>query len=188
MTTTWQYPLRLRVMMALTSLLEAISVDSNSAPDAPQYQNDLSGRVFRGRNLFGDGDPVPMIAILETPIANDQIPPPEESQESSGPWDISIQGFCKEDKINPTDPAYLLAADVIMALAAEKERPAAERKRYGRVMTPLLGVYGANGKGAVTDIIIGSPVCRPPDEISGKAYFWLQVTIKLVEDLERPYD
>jgi len=172
-------PFRLRVMKNLTTLLEGITESSNSPDDGPQHN--LSGHVFRGRNIFGETDPLPMIAILETPVAIDQLPAPEEQGASSGLWDISIQGFVKDDKENPTDPAYRLAADVIMALADEKRRPALERQSKGKVVTPLLGESG------VLDIFIGSPVHRPPDDISGKAYFWLQITVKVAEKHNAPY-
>ena len=174
-------PFRLRVMKNLTTLLEAVAEDSNSTGAVGGAQHTLAGKVFRGRNLFGESDPLPMIAILETPVAIDQLPAPEEQSSSSGLWDISIQGFAKDDKDNPTDPAYRLAADVIVALAAEKKRPARERQQYGKVRSPLLGEAG------VLDIIIGSPVHRPPDDISGKAYFWLQISIKVAENHEQPY-
>lgn len=188
----YEDPFRLRVMKALTAIIESVKPsDSNSATTAeegtPQYRNDLTGAVFRGRNLFGTNDPVPMVAILETPIPLDQIEPPEESPKSKGLWDISIQGFCKDDKDNPTDPAYILAADVIMALAHEKSRPARSRGATGKAAA-LLGILAPNGKPAILDLRIGSPVCRPPDEISGKAYFWLGITLEVAEDLEKPYD
>lgn len=173
-------PFRLRVMKNLTAVLEAVAEDSNS-DTAGGAQHTLAGKVFRGRNIFGEESPLPMIAILETPVAIDQLPAPEEQASSSGLWDISIQGFVKDDRENPTDPAYRLAADVIAALAAEKRRPAQERATKGKVQTPLLGETG------VLDIIIGSPVHRPPDDISGKAYFWLQITLKVAEKHNEPY-
>lgn len=185
-------PFRLRVMKVLTEIIESVQPsDSNSATTAseglPQYRNNLAGAVFRGRNMFGTNDPVPMVAILETPIALDQIEPPEEAPKSTGLWDISIQGFCQDDKRNPTDPAYVLAADVIMALAYAKTQPARDRARTGKA-SPLLGILAPNGNPAILDLRIGSPVCRPPDDISGKSYFWLQITLELAEDLENPYD
>jgi len=180
-----EYPFRLRVMRKLTELLETIAIeDSNSGPTG--YHHDLAGRVFRGRNIYGENDPLPMIAILETPIANDQVDSAASSPYSTGDWDISIQGFCKDDKANPTDPAYLLVADVCRCLAKEKKRLDQGRSPAG-VGPALLSVRGANGKPGVISMQIGSPVCRPPDEVSGKAYFWLAIRLKIAEDLENPY-
>jgi len=180
-----QYPLRLRIMQGLTELLETIAEeDSNSG--ATGYHHTLAGKVFRGRNLYGAGDPLPMLAILETPIANDQVDSPPTSPHSTGDWDISIQGFAKDDKAHPTDPAYLLVADVVRCLAKEKKRLDRGRTATGQAPA-LLNVLLANGKPAVLSMQIGSPVCRPPDEVSDKAYFWLAIRLKIAEDLENPY-
>lgn len=174
-------PLRLRIMKALTALFETISTDSNSG-----YHHDLAGKVFRGRDLFGDSDPVPMISILEKPIPLDQTPPPEDAPISTGLWEIMVQGFCEDDKKNPTDPAYVLSADVIRCLALEKKRVPEGRAARGKA-PPLLGVTASNGNAAVIDILIGSPVHRPPDGISGKAYFWLVISLKIAENLDDPW-
>ncbi len=179
-------PFRLRVMMALTDVLEGISISGG-------YKHDMAGSVFRGRNIFGDaggdeegGDPIPMISILEAPIAPEQIRPPEESSKSTGLWDLLIQGFVEDDKVNPTDPAYRLAADCTKALAIAKNATSAARHTGGKPQ-PIMGIRAPNGNPAILDIYIGAPVCRPPDEVSGKAYFWLGITFKLAENLESPY-
>lgn len=179
-------PFRLRVMKNLVALLQEIVPDSNSG-GGEGYRHDLTNAVFRGRKTFTDdtdeveGDPLPMVSVLEMPLALDQLPSPPESPIQGGDWDLLIQGFVEDDKDNPTDPAYRLAADVIRRLAFEKARHGRERKTTGFRGEPLLGEQG------VTNIIIGSPVIRPPDEISAKAYFWLQITVQVVENLEDPY-
>lgn len=168
-------PFRLRVVKNLTALLAA--QDSNSG-----FNFNLTDAVFRGRNVFGEDDPLPMVSILETPIAAEQLPPPpEHAHVSTGDWDLLIQGFVKDDKKHPTDPAYLLAADVVQKLAAEKKRVETERRMKGKIQTPLLGEKG------VLDIFIGSPVHRPPDDVSAKTYFWLQIRLRIAENLEDPY-
>lgn len=183
-------PLRLRVMKAMQAVIEAQGITVYGTEESTEDSNSghggtLADKVFRGRNWFGEDDPIPMIAILEKPIAPDQLVSPEEAAKSTGNWDLLIQGFCDDDSKNPSDPAYFLAADVITALAGEKSRVAAARRSTGKAPA-IFNVY-ANGKPAVTDFQIGAPVCRPPDEISEKAYFWLQVSIRLVENLEDPF-
>lgn len=170
-------PFRLRVIKALTAAIAQIEPDSNTI-----YNFDLTqpGRVIFGRNTIGDTEPLPMVAILETPIPLDQVPSPEEQAGSSGLWDISIQGFVKDDKTQPTAEAYLLAADVIVRLALEKKNVALTRERTGKPGLIL-------GEKNVTDIFIGSPVHRPADEQSSKAYFWLNITLKVAENLDDPY-
>ena len=39
----------------------------------------------------------------------------------------------------------------------------------------------------VVDLRIDAPVCRPPDDLSPKAYFWLPIRLTLAEDLHNPY-
>jgi len=173
-------PTRLRILKNLTAIIEAIRPeDSNS--QATGYTVSLQNAVFRGRNIFGDSDPLPMVAILENPIPPDQIPSPPENPARHGDWDLAIQGFCKDDRIHPTDPAYALAADVVMALSRERTRAVQEMKTKGRVINPLFG------EKAVTGFQIGVPIVRPPDETSAKAYFWLTITLNVAENLEKPY-
>lgn len=166
-------PIRLRVLKALTAALEEITPDEG-------FEFDLTGAVFRGRLVYGSGDPLPMISILEPPIAPDQLPQPQDGTYSTGEWELLIQGFLKDDKKNPTDPAHRLMAEVKMKLAEVKQAP--ETSRYvGGESEPILGIP------EVTRLSIGAGVVRPPDEISEKAYFWLNITLALAEDLLKPY-
>jgi hypothetical protein len=139
---------------------------------------DENNKVFRGRLVFGTTDPVPMLSVLEVPIPIDQLPSPSDSASSSGQWELMIQGFADDDRENPTDPAHVLMADVKMRLAKEKE------KANWRVHTD--GILGLGRH--VTGLYIGSGVVRPPDEISAKAYFWLNMVLDLAEELDDPYD
>lgn len=164
-------PFRLAAMMALTEWLEGITISAG-------YKHDLAGAVFRGRMLFGKDDPVPMVSILENPIAQERLPPPDKSRTDSGPWDLMVQGFAIDDRANPTDPAYRLLADV--------QRRLSELKQERDSATGILGL----GKKApmIDTIVLSAGVVRPPDEISEKAYFWLAFTLGLVEDHANPYN
>lgn len=167
-------PLRLRILKALTAALEEINPNND-------FEFDLRNAVFRGRLVYGDGDPLPMLSILEPPIAPDQLPQPKDSTESNGEWELLIQGFLKDDKRNPTDPAHALMAEVKMRLAEIKQEPETSRYKTGE-SEPILGIK------EVHRLDIGAGVVRPPDEISAKAYFWLNITLGLAEDLLRPYE
>lgn len=186
-------PLRLRVLKALTALLENIAEDSNST--LVSYRHNLRGSVFRGRVQFGENDPLPLVSILEFPVPEDALPPPRESGLASNTYDLMIQGFVKDLKvsatdltIHETDPAYYLSADVTKALATEIRRIAEVRHTRGfSRREALLGVYDSKGNPAIDNIIIGQPVHRPSDEMSAVAYFWMRVSIILTEDLADPY-
>ena len=164
-------PLRLRILKAMTEALKEIS-------PANGYHTDVNGQVYRGRVIYGENDPLPLISILEVPIPLDQTPPPTDSEFSSGGWEIMIQGFVTDDPENPTDPAHFFMADVKKRLAIEKRKALA--------MNAAQGIFGLGN--FVTGLRIGAGVVRPPDEISAVAYFWLTITLDMVEDLADPYE
>lgn len=177
-------PFRLRVLKALCAELKTID-PANTRPDGEVYQHDLSDyedeggtmrpRVFRGRNRFGPTDPLPLLSVLEDPDAAKPETGPAGNQASAGQWVLIIQGFSPDDPENPTDPAHLLAAEVVSILAAA-------RAQEGDV----LGL--GDVLPCVTDIEIGSPVVRPgDDDISSTAHFYLSIALTLVEDIADPF-
>jgi hypothetical protein len=162
-------PLRLFTLKRMTDRLAGITV-------ANGYKTDLAGKVFRGRALFGEGDPIPMLSILEVPIPVDQQG--VSGSQSKGDWELMIQGFAEDDRDNPTDPAHVMLADVKMLLGLEKKSENWDNPQHG--------IFGLGG--IVDKMYIGSGVVRPADEISAKAYFWLTITLGIVEDLADPYN
>lgn len=165
------YPLRLEVQRRLSAALSEITI-------ANGYHVDVGPNVFRGRGVFGDETPIPALSILEVPIPLDQLPPPVDSPDSTGGWELVVQGWVKDDKMNPTDPAHILLADVKKRLVQEMKKANWDKPEDG-----ILGL----GR-SVTKLYIGAGVVRPPEEVSAKAYFWLTITLDLAEDLEHPYD
>lgn len=165
-------PFRLRVLKSLTAVLEDIS-------EANGYAHDLQGVVFRGRDVFGASDPLPMVSILESILEKDQLPPPPGAGVNKGPWELLIQGWTVDDEDNPTDPGQILMADVKKRLALETRRPFADGLRKG--YDPL----GMDGK--ITALRFSTGVVRPADEVSSKAYFWLKLELDMVENLLEPY-
>ena len=160
--------LRIRILDALAAELEGISIANGYIHDLPP------GAVVWGKAIFGDKDPLPMISILEVPIPLDQVTPPPDSPYSSGAWELLIQGFVKDDKDKPTRPAHRLMADVKKRLALVKRK----NKDFNLLD---LGKH-------VIGMRIGAGVVRPPDEVSAKAYFWLNLTLDIVEDLSNPFE
>lgn len=164
-------PLRLRILKALTDALREIT-------PANGYATDVQGQVYRGRVIFGENDALPLLSVLEVPIPLDQTEAPADTEFSSGGWEIMVQGFVTDDPTNPTDPAHFFMADV-------KKRLARERKK-ALAMEAENGIFGLGN--AITGMRIGAGVVRPPDEISAVAYFWLTITLDMVEDLADPYE
>lgn len=163
-------PLRLRILKALCASLEQTEYQYD---DTIPMQT-LEGAVFRGRVIFGEGDPEVMLSVLEAPIPVDQIEGAPDNVASHGDWELLLQGFVQDDFENPTDPAHFLMAAAKVRLAHEKGR----NKDFD-----ILGLGNH-----VTDLRFGAGVVRPPDEISSKAYFWLNITLQIVEDLSKPFE
>lgn len=181
-------PFRLRVLKALTAQIKTVTpgrtyLNPETGEDVG-FLHDLSdyeehgvtrARVFRGRELFGTTDPLPMVSVLEHPNALDALLAPDHDSQSVGDWDLLVQGFVTDDTENPTDPAHILAAEVIAVIAETAKRP-----------HDILGL--GYRMPAVTKLAIGKPVVRPADGVnSDQAFFWLTLTLTLAEDVEKPF-
>lgn len=159
-------PFRLRVLKALTLLIEGVNPDNG-------YHHDLRGNVFRGRVRFGQDDPATMVSILEAPIPQEPIEARGAKAASSGLWELLIQGFVDEDRQNPSDPAHHLMAEVKSALVKDK------------IATRGSNILGMDGR--VMEMSIGQGTVRPADDPTTEAFFWLTLTLRIAENLENPY-
>lgn len=165
-------PTRLRVLKKLTEELAKIT-------PANGFNHDLTGAVLRGRDVFDQHDPVPMLSILESILEKDQLQAPPAGSTKAGPWELLIQGWADDDKENPTDPAYHLLADTQRRLTEVTRMPYADGLRRGCDILQMGGI--------ITALRFSRGVVRPPDDVSSKAYFWLKVELELVENLLDPY-
>lgn len=159
---------RLSVLKALTDHLEAISVSGG-------YNYNLRGAVFRGRGRFGDADPETMVSILENPRPDFGSFVGDKATRSEQ-WPLLIQGWCPDDKDNPSDPVYGLLDDVERRLATI----VVEDPMTGSPKFPDLYLLG----GKITDLSITPGVVRPPTEgVSSRAFFYLPVRVGLAYTL-----
>lgn len=181
-------PFRLRVLMALSDCLKTITPANGYQFDLSDEQINDNGetgtrpRVVRGRDLFGDTDPLPMVAILELNEALDQQTSQGDNPVIDGPWDILIQGFVQDDKNNPTDPAHILMGEVKDVLGKEKYRT-----KPGSRQPDYLGL-GDRKVNSITGFAVGPGSVRPPDDLSAKAFFYLVLSLKITENTTKPYD
>ena len=159
-------PTKLKVQQNITELLNEITI-------ANGYSVDLANSVYRGRNLFDENDPLPMVCILESPKEPELAEAPSQTSLFKGPWLLLIQGFVQDDETHPTDPAYWLLADV--------------KKALSRIRDEDDDWYMLKLRGTVNNFSIGSGVVRPADEISVNANFWLVVKVDLCEDMADPF-
>lgn len=170
-------PFRLRVQKAITAHLVEVTPANGYSFDLSNYTDDVGRdrrRVFRGRSLFGENDPLPMVALLEDPRSLDSDNG-SDGVSTKSDYRLCVQGFVEDDKDDPTDPAHHLAAEVISALVKAKAN------RFD-----ILGL--GSKKPCVKSMEIGQPVVRPADdEVSSVAFFAVFLTLHLVEDLEKPF-
>lgn len=185
--TQQQDPFRLRVLKSMCEVIETITPANGFEFDlAPEVINDANEngtirKVFRGRDVFGDSDPVPMVYLLEAPQEQDQIPGQADNASITGPWEILIGGYVDSDSNNPTDPAHRLMGEVKSVLGKQKER------RKGMSQTADYFGLGDRKVNVIKGFQISPGIVRPPDEVSAKAYFYLTVTLTITEDTSRPY-
>lgn len=159
-------PVRLLVLKKLTFLLQGITeIDGVTV--------NLTQSVFRGRSVFGENDALPMLSILESPRNTDGIRAGENRSENLNKWGLMLQGWVKDDKVNPTDPAYHLAEAVMNRLKLVTEiRPG----NSGQPLNENVYLLGRS----IVGFEVGQPIIRPPiDNLSSKAFFYLQVDVEL---------
>jgi hypothetical protein len=155
-------PFDLQVLKALTASMEQIT-------PANGYRYDMTGSVFRGRMLFTDTDPVPMISINQPPQIPEEVEVPRGSSMSVYTMELIVQGFVDDDYQNPTDPAFLLLDDVRRRLAWERKRDDG---------------FNVLGFGARVMLAVGQGVVRSPDaDVSDRAFFWLPITLEFAEEI-----
>lgn len=178
-------PFKLRCLYALTDALKTITKADGYHFDLADFTDDegvAMERVFRGRAWFGDSDPIPMVSVLEAGDPFDTVAETETNSKSvmESDWTLNIQGFLVDDKTHPTDPGYLLLADIRRVLAREAARKGAmphERNPLG------LGL----GKNKIVRLSFGSGTVRPADDVSAKTWLWLPATLRIVEHADDPY-
>ena len=158
-------------LVALTAITDALKT---IAPRAGVHAFDMTQAVFRGRLRYGSNDPETMISIIEDERPRDSVEAPTGGTVAANGWRLLVQGFVADDSANPTDNAYILAAEARRVLVGLQQN-----------RNNLLGLGSKNP--CVTDLMIGDPIVRPADEMSDKAYFWIPLTLKLVEDLKNPF-
>lgn len=175
---------KLKILKALTTHLEGINPDWVDLP-APMTGEvcpyDFRGAVYRGRTEFGDEVQTPFIAVLEAPRQFDPNNGGLGRLVQDEDWTILIQGFAKDDKKHPLDPAYDMLAWVQMRMA----RITSVNKNGSRG-----GLYPNEWRlgGVVGEIRYQIPIVRPgKDGVSDAAYFYMPISVGTVTDLSMPF-
>lgn len=164
---------RLDVLKRLTTHLKGITPANGYTAAQWGLDYDLSSSVFRGRAVFGEGDPIPLVSILESPRSDPGVFAGDGNYQRKEDWSLLIQGWATDDADNPTDPAYGLMDVVehrLLRLIEVSDQTGDEVYR---------GEYLLNR--TVADIKVLPGVVRPPmEQVSSKAFFYLPVRLTLV--------
>jgi hypothetical protein len=173
-------PKELLVMQRLTALLERIGAPDEINPGTQEpYEIDLRGKVFRGRMEFGTEVDPPFVAILESPTPFDSLFAAENDVKKKDSWRILVQGFCVDDKKNPSDPAYYLKA----AITAQLSKVIAVD---GQGLEAFPGDYFLGN--LLTGMTISQGVVRPPEQkVSSHAFCYIPLILGLATDARNPY-
>lgn len=174
-------PIKLQIAKAVTEGFKTITPTNGYVSDMSDFDPGdgvETSRVYRGRAFFGDGDPVPMLSVLEggfdDEVVNEQT---VEKPTSQYWWPLIVQGWVLDDKDNPTDPAYVLLADVRKYLAAQFSRKGADGWNQ----------YFGIDSNIVTGLRFGGGRVRPANELSAYAGFHLLVELEIVDKADKPY-
>lgn len=162
---------QLTILKLLTTQIEVVT-------PANGYDFDLTGKVFRGRMVFGAEVDPPFVSILESPrpVPATDIGDPKLVRQND--WQLLIQGWAADDKEHPLDSAYGLKASVEQVLSELTQVDGNGRPVYPSYLL---------GRRAIS-ITIGPGVCRPPTEATSLGFFFLPLTVVYSEDLRLPFE
>lgn len=148
------------------------------------YTNDLRNKVYRGRPLLGadivNKDELPVLSLMESPRTDIATYTGEWDAIRHDQWTLLMQGLVRDDKLNPTDHAYELCAEVEMHLA----RLVAVKRATGTPLYPNEHLLG----GRIASLEIAPPIVRPPElGVSATAFFYLPLRAGVVVDSANPF-
>lgn len=166
-------PIKLVIMQRLTAMLEQIPIPGG------QPAADFTGRVYRGRIVIGGETKTPYYTILEAPKPDlAPVVAGIGSTIQTEEWQLLIQGFGVDDKLNPTDHSYYMEA-----LARMRLSQIIAQTKQGHPAYPDDYRIPYNGKTLINDLILPPGVVRPPStEVSPTAFCYIALTIKMKTD------
>lgn len=168
---------RLLVLKRLTTLLEGTVITPVTGIELPA---NLTGKVFRGRAVYGDNDPETMLSILESPRPGDSRYAGTEGEARLDEWLLLLQGMCPEDKVHPSDPVYSMADDIEKRLS----RITDTGQPMGGPLYPehyMLGPHPTvSDERVITSFQHSAPVIRPPvEKVSSRCFFYMFLQVGL---------
>jgi hypothetical protein len=115
------------ILKRLTVLLEGVTTVNG-------YDFDLTGKVFRGKLVFGAQEATPFVSIVEFPRPDTApIEGGAERVRRLEEWELQVQGWTKTVQANPTDELYGLKGAIEHRLARIMD-PDSSDYRLGRII------------------------------------------------------
>ena len=175
-------PKQLRVLKALSAHLSTLPGGTKDGIVIPAWPDAI--KVVRGKATISAKDAAEnetVISILEAPRPLIGSPAGEGGLNRNEAWTLLVQGWPVDDKLNPSDPAYMLKALVEMRLAEIVE----EHNDFGAQRDDKLYMLG----GEIGSLIIGQGVVRPPGEAADSrlAMFYLPLIVEIATDVRNPF-
>jgi len=178
---------QLRILKKLTEHLEGVNPDTPAAdgPNGEPYTFDLRGKIVRGRSVIPVDEAQDMVSILEFPRQELYAPVGAHGVVRQETWQLMLQGWPKDDPENPSDPAYVLKAEVEHRLA----RLVAELSHGRGPAYPDEFMLGkGDGEYEITSLTIAPGVVRPPEDASSRlAMFYMPLMLGVRINVANPY-
>lgn len=138
-------------------------------------------KCYRGKLVVSAKEVEDCLSVLEAPRPVVGQPAGHQGHKRLETWTLLVQGWPKDDKENPSDPAYAMKAAVEQWLY----RLIAVEEQTGMPVYPDLYLLG----GDIASLTIGQGVVRPPSEdaASRLAMFYLPLILEITTDVSNPY-
>lgn len=178
-------PKQLRILKKLSAHLEGINPDAINEATGEPYTFDLRGRVVRGVSVLPVDEAEDRLSILEFPRQELYTPVGEHGIIRQNQWTLMLQGWPTDDPDSPSDPAYLMKAEVETHLA----RLVAEKPDGRGPLYPdeyMLGEH--EGLREILSLTIAPGVVRPPEDAASRlAMFYLPLVLGVRLNVADPY-
>lgn len=137
-------------------------------------------KCWRGKLVVSAKEVEDTLSLLEAPRPVVGQPAGHNGYRRLETWTLLLQGWPKDDKENPSDPAYMMKA----ACEERLYRLIAVDESSGLPMHPAEYMLG----GDISALTIGQGVVRPPSEdaASRLAMFYLPLILEINTDISNP--
>ncbi len=170
---------QLRILKKLSTHLEGVNPDNG-------YTYDLRDKIVRGKSVIPVDQAEDVVSILEFPRQDIYAPVGEHGIVRQESWMLMLQGWPEDDPENPSDPAYLMKAEVEHRLARLiTENPNGRGPKYPEEF--MLGEH--NGKRELLTLTIAPGVVRPPEDAASRlAMFYVPLVLGVKINVADPFE